>query len=120
MFKQLGGLASMMKQAQQMTGRMEEINDQLRGQRVEGTSGGGMVKVEANGLGEILRVAIEPELVERGDREMLEDLLPAAINDAIARGKQLHAEAMKAMTSDMNLPGLNEALDKFVGGGNEA
>ena len=68
MFKQLGNIASLMKQAQQMTGRMQEVNAQLQSQRVEGTSGGGMVKVDANGLGEVLRVAIEPGLFDAGDR----------------------------------------------------
>lgn len=105
-----------MKSAQEMSGKMQEINDQLRGQRVEGAAGGGMVKVEANGLGEILRVSIEPGLIERGDHEMVEDLLPAAINDAIVNAKQLHADSMKSLTSDMNLPGLDEALEKFAGG----
>ena len=116
MFKQLGNIASLMKQAQQMTGRMQEVNDQLRGERVEGSSGGGMVTVQANGLGEALRVSIDPGLFESGDREMIEELLPAAINDAVAKAKQLHADAMKSMTSDMNLPGLDDALDRFVGG----
>lgn len=120
MFKQLGNIASLMKQAQQISGRMHEVNDQLRSQRVEGAAGGGMVKVEANGLGEVLRVVIEPGLVERGDREMIEDLLPAAINDAAAKAKQLHAESMKSLTSDMNVPGLNEALDKITGGDQNA
>ena len=116
MFKQLGNIASLMKQAQQMSGRMQEVSDQLRSKRVEGVSGGGMVKVDANGLGEVLRVTIDPELFDGGDREMIEDLLPAAINEAQANAKQLHAETMKELTSDMQLPGLDEALDKFVGG----
>ena len=116
MFKQLGNITSLMKQAQQMSGRMQEVNDQLRSQRVEGTSGGGMINVTANGLGEVLKVSIDPELISRGDGEMIEDLLPAAINDAQAKAKQLHAESMKSLTSDMNLPGLDDALDRFVGG----
>ena len=119
MFKQLGNIASLMKQAQQMSGRMQEVNDQMRSQRVEGSSGGGMVKVDANGLGEVLKVSIDPDLIERGDREMIEDLLPAAINDANAKAKQLHAESMKSLTSGMDLPGLDEALDQVVGGKND-
>ena len=120
MFKQLGNIASMLKQAQQMSGRMQEVNDALRSQRVEGNSGGGMITVDANGLGEVLKVSIDPELVARGDRELIEDLLPAAFNDAQAKAKQLHAESMKSLTSDMNLPGLDDALDKFVGGKTDA
>lgn len=104
-----------MKQAQEISGRMQEINGQLRSQRVEGTSGGGMVKVQADGLGTVLRVQIDPVLIERQDREMVEDLLPAAINDAQARAKALHAEAMKSLTAGMDMPGLSEALNQVVG-----
>ena len=115
MFKQLGNLASLMKQAQQVSGRMQELNGQLRTQRVEGLAGGGMIRVEADGLGMVLRVRIAPALMQGGDQEMIEDLLPAAINDAQAKAKQLHAEAMRSLTADMNLPGLNEALDQMAG-----
>ncbi len=123
MFKQLGqlgNLASLMKQAQQMTSRMQQLNDELRGQRVEGSSGGGMVRVEANGTGEVLKVSLDPDLVARGDQEMLEDLLPAAINDAQAQAKQLHADAMKSITSGMDVPGLDEAIGNITGGDNGA
>ena len=75
-----------------------------------------MVEAEANGAGEILRVSIEQELVERGDREMIEDLLPAAVNQALERARQLHAEAVKEMAGGLELPGLGEALDQITGG----
>lgn len=114
MFKQLGSLASLMKQAQQVSGRMQELSSQMRVQRVEGLAGAGMVRIEADGLGTVLRVKIDPAIA--GDREMIEDLLPGAINDAQAKAKQLHAEAMRSLTADMNLPGLNEALDQVTGG----
>lgn len=116
MFKQLSNLTSIMKQAQQMGSRMQELNDQLRSKRAEGTAGGGMVQVEVNGLGETLRVTIDPALVEKGEREMIEDLLPAAINEAQQKAKALHAEAMQSLTSDMDVPGLNEAIAKMTGG----
>ena len=119
MFKQLGNIASLMKQAQQMSGRMQEVSEQLRGQKVQGSSGGGMITIDANGLGEVLKVNIEPDLFAGGDREMIEDLLPAAINEVQAKAKQLHAESMKSLTSDMNLPGLDEALDQVVGGNSD-
>ena len=70
-----------------------------------------------SGAGEILSLQIEPSLVERGEREMLEDLIPAAVNQALTRGKELHAEAMKSVTSGLDLPGLDDALAKFTGGG---
>jgi DNA-binding YbaB/EbfC family protein len=90
---------------------MEGITDELRTKRVTGSAGGGMVEVEANGLGEILKVKIEPSLV---DREMIEDLLPAAINQALAKSKELHMELAKSATEGLSLPGLEEALAKFL------
>ncbi len=116
MLKGLGNLASLMKTAQQMGGKMQEINDHLKAARATGSAGGGMVEIEVNGLGEVLRAKIEPTLMEAGDREMLEDLLPAAINQAQTKAKALHRDAMQSMTEGLNLPGLNEALAKISGG----
>jgi DNA-binding YbaB/EbfC family protein len=115
-FKGLSNIASLMRQAQQMGGKMQEISERLRGERATGAAGGGMVEVEVNGLGEVLSVKIEPSLVESGDREMIEDLLPAAINQAVAKSKQLHVEAMKSLTDGMDMPGLEEALSQITGG----
>lgn len=115
MFKGLANLASLMKQAQSMGGKMREIQAELQAKRVTGEAGGGMVTVEVNGLGEILKLTIDPQLIERGEREMIEDLTPAAVNQAIARSKQLHVEAMKSMTGGVNLPGLDDALSKIAG-----
>jgi DNA-binding YbaB/EbfC family protein len=104
-----------MNQARQMSGKMQGIQQELKTQRVVGTAGGGMVEVEANGLGEILRLKIDPVLVAKGDREMIEDLVPAAVNQASARAKQLHTEAMQSLAEGMDLPGLNDALAKITG-----
>ena len=79
-----------------------------------GKTGGGMVEVEVNGLGEVLRLTIDPQLVERGEREMIEDLVPAAVNQALAKAKQLHVEAMQSMTRDLDVPGLNEAIAQLT------
>lgn len=114
MFKGLTNIASLMRQAQQMGGRMQEINEQLRSQRATGAAGGGMVEVEVNGLGEVLAVRIEPTLVERGEREMIEDLLPAAMNQAVAKSKQLHMDAMKSLTEGLDVPGLSEAISQIT------
>ena len=116
MFKGIGNIASLMKTAQQMGGKMQQINDQMKAARVTGTAGGGMVEIEMNGLREVLRAKIDPALLETGGVEMLEDLLPAAINQAQAKAKQLHQESMQSMTEGLNLPGLNEALDQISGG----
>jgi DNA-binding YbaB/EbfC family protein len=115
LFKGLANLASLMKQARQMGGKMQDVQQKLKAERVSGTAGGGMVEVEANGLGEILRLKIDPALVEKGEREMIEDLVPAAVNQANARAKQLHTEAMQSLTEGMELPGLNDALAKITG-----
>ena len=114
MLKGLGNLGSMLRSAQEMGGKLQAINVQLKAQSVTGSSGGGMVQVEANGLGEVLRIKIDPQLVERGEREMIEDLLPAATNQAIQKARQLHTEAMQGMASGLNIPGLNEAMSQFT------
>ena len=115
MFKGIANIASMLKQAQSMGGKMQEVNEKLKGQRAVGTAGAGMVEVEVNGLGETLRVTIDPMLVEKQDKEMIEQLIPAAINQAQAKAKELHMEAMKSLTDGMDIPGLSETLSKFGG-----
>ena len=115
MFKGIGSLASLMKTAQQMGVQMQEIKQQLQGRRVTGSAGAGMVEIEANGLGEILKAKIDPALIDRGDREMIEDLLPAAINQAREKAAQLHREAMQSLGAGLNVPGLNEALAQLGG-----
>ena len=114
MFKGLGNLASLMRQAQQMGGKIQEVTEQLKARRVTGNAGGGLVEVEANGLGDVLKVSIDPTL--EGDREMLEDLLPGAINQAASKAKELHLEMMQSVTSDLDMPGLSEALSQITGG----
>jgi len=119
MFKGLGNLAnlgSIVKQAQQMSGKLQALGDELRGRRATGTSGGGMVSVEVNGLGEVLSCRIDPSLFASGDRELAEDLLPAAINQAQLKAKELHAQAVKSMTEGFDMPGLGEMLAQLSGG----
>ena len=113
MFKNLGNLTAILKQAQQMGGRMQELQENLKKQRVIGRSGADMVEVEADGLGQILRVSLDPGLVQRGDREMIEDLLPAAINQAQLKAKQLHADAMRELTGGLNIPQLDELMTQI-------
>ncbi len=119
MFKGLGNLASLMRNAQEIGGKIGDVSEQLKQRRASGSAGGGMVAVEVNGLGQVLRVTIEPSLVENGEREMIQDLLPAAINEATKKAKQMHVEAMKELTGGLSLPGLDSAIDQFVGGDDE-
>ena len=120
MFGNLGNLASMLKQApeilrqaQEMQERMAKVQEALAKVRVEGTAGGGMVTVEASGQQRVLAVRVEPSLFESGDREMLEDLLVAAINQALDAAREAAAEEMGKMTGEMNVPGLSDALSKL-------
>ena len=118
MFGSLGNLGSLLKQAQQIGGRLENINQQLRAARAKGSAGGGLVEVEVNGLNEVLECRIDPSLFAGGDRELVEDLVRGATNQAISKARQLHADAMKGLAGGMELPGLDEALSKLTGGSN--
>lgn len=122
MFKgleQLGNLGNLVRQAQEIGGRMQEIGSQLKATRVTGNSGGGMVHVEANGLGEILKLEIDPRLIEGQEKDMIEDLVPAAINQALRNAREAHAEVMKSMTAGVDLPGLDDMLNKITNPGSE-
>jgi DNA-binding YbaB/EbfC family protein len=115
LFKGITNLAGLLKQAQQVGSRLQQVSDELKQRRATGTAGGGMVEVEVNGLGQVLRLSIDPALVEMKDRELLEDLIPAATNQALAKAKELHAEVIKDLTGGMNFPGLDEVLAKVTG-----
>jgi nucleoid-associated protein EbfC len=115
MFKGLGNLATLLKQAQNMGSRMQEMGEELKRRRTLGTAGGNMVEIEINGLMEVLRAKIDPTLISGGDCELIEDLVSAAVNQAISKAKQLHAETLREVTGGMELPGLSEAMAKFLG-----
>ena len=87
---------------------MQQLNEQLKSKRVTGTAGAGLVEVEANGAGEVLAVRIDPSLIEKQDRELIEDLLPAAINAVKQKVQELHAAEMQQLTGGLNLSGLEE------------
>ena len=114
MFKGLANLGALIKQAQQIGGQMQNLSEELKDRRAQGTAGGGMVEIEVNGLLEVLRCRIDQQLVAQGDRELIEDLVAAAVNQAVAKGKQLHAEAVKQLTGGLDLPGVQEALAKLT------
>lgn len=118
MFKGLGDLANLgnvMKQAQEMGTKMQALGDELKTKRATGIAGGGLIEVEVNGLADVLSVKIDQSLIEKGDREMIEDLLPPAFNAAQRKAKELHAEAMQQITGGMNIPGLQDALGQLGG-----
>ncbi len=97
-----GGLGGLMKQAQAMQENMKKAQEQLAQMEVEGQAGAGMVKVVMTGAHEVRRVSIDPSVMD--DREMLEDLIAAALNDAVRRGEALSKEKMSGFTAGLNLP----------------
>ncbi len=113
MFKGLGQIASLMKNAQEIQGRMKEMQESLRRLKAEGTAGGGMVTVEINGQQQVLSCRIEPSLFEAGDREMVEDLVVAAVNQALEKIKQLAAEEMGKLAGGIDMAGLNDTLSQL-------
>jgi hypothetical protein len=115
MFKGLASIGSLMKQAQEMGGKMKELQEELKSHRATGSAGGGMVDIEINGANEILSCKIEESLLASGDRELLEDMIVTATNQALAKAKEMHAEAMKSLTGGLNLPGLDEAMAQING-----
>ena len=115
MFEQFSGLGALVKQAQQISGQMQQLGDKLKDRHTTGTAGGGMVEIEINGLLEVLRCRIDEQLISQGDRELIEDLVVAAMNQAVAKGKQLHTDAVKELTGGLEIPGVQEALAKLTG-----
>ncbi len=117
MFKGLGNLASMMSQAKNIGSKMNELAERMKRERVSGQSGGGLVTVVASGTGEIISVQIDPSLFQQQDQEMIQDLLPAAINDALVKGREMNAAALQEITGGM--PGLGDMMNRFGAGGHE-
>jgi len=120
MLKGLGDLASLMKNAAQMQGLASELQEQLGRVRVEGTAGGGMVTVEVSGKQRVLSCRIDPSLLEADDRELLEDLVAAAMNSALEKSREAAAEEMNKLAGDLNMPGISELLSRFTGDGGVA
>lgn len=99
----------MMRQAQQLQNRLAKVQQELEELTVEGSAGGGVVRVTMNGRQEVSEVVIEPEAAPNLDPEdidLLQDLVAAAVNDASARTQQMAAEKMNAVTGGLNIPGL--------------
>jgi len=99
-----GGLGKMMKQAQEMQANMQKAQEELANMEVTGQAGGGMVSVVMTGRHDVKRVSIDDSLMG-DDKEMLEDLLAAAVNDAVRQVESTSSEKMADMTAGMNLPG---------------
>lgn len=97
-------LGQMLKQAQAMQAKMAEMNDRLAATEIEGTAGGGLVRITLNGKAEMKKIAIDPKAVDPNDVAMLEDLLIAAYNDAKAKVDERTTAEMQKITGGMALP----------------
>jgi DNA-binding YbaB/EbfC family protein len=100
------GLGNMMKQVQKMAEDTQKLEEELGNERIEVTSGGGMVKAVANGRGEILEVKIDPQVVDPEDVEMLEDLVVSAVREAVEKSAELKNSKLQEITGGLNIPGL--------------
>lgn len=100
------GMGNMMKQAQKLQSKMLKLQEEMAEKTVEASSGGGMVKVVANGRHQILSIQIDKEVVDPDDLEMLQDLILAAVNDALLKSQEMVTEEMSKLTGGMNIPGL--------------
>ena len=113
MLKGLGDLTALFRQAQQFRERIEELQEALKQVRVEGTAGGGMVRVIATGEQRLVSCRIEESLWDSGDREMIEQLVLAAANQALEKSRQAAASELAKLAGGAEVPGLSEALAKL-------
>jgi nucleoid-associated protein EbfC len=102
----MAGLGDLMKQAQRLKAEMDRIQAEAATKTVEGSAGGGMVTVVANGKGELLSLKIDPTAVREEDLDMLQDLIVAAVNDALRKARELLAQEVSRLTGGFGLPGL--------------
>ena len=100
------GMGNLLKQAQQMQAKMAKIQEEVGARTVEASAGGGMVTVIANGKQEILSISIEPQVVDPDDIDMLQDLVVAAVNQALKEAGEMMAAEMGKVTGGLKVPGL--------------
>jgi DNA-binding YbaB/EbfC family protein len=101
-----GDVNRMMRQLQKMQAEMQRLQEEAAGRTVEASAGGGAVRATANGKGELVSLAIDPAAVDPGDVEMLQDLVLAAVNEAVRRAHEAMAQEMAKLTGGMRLPGM--------------
>ena len=100
------GMGNMMKQAQKLQAKMLKMQEELAERTVEASAGGGMVQVVANGRQEIVAITIDREVVDPEDVDMLQDLVLAAVNDALTKSQEMVSSEMGKLTGGMKIPGL--------------
>ncbi len=102
-----GNMGNLLKQAQAMQEQMGKIQEEAASKEVEASAGGGMVTVTVTGAMQVTKVVIDPEVMKSEDRDMLQDLLVAATNEALKKSKDMMADQMKSLTGGMGIPGLS-------------
>jgi len=100
-------MGNLMKQAQQMQQKMMKLQEEVAQRTLDASVGGGMVTVTVNGKSEVLRIKIEPQVVDPNDVEMLEDLIVAGVNEALRKAQEMMAEEMSKLTGGLKIPGLS-------------
>lgn len=100
------GFGNMMKEAQRLQQQMAALQEEVGKRKVEATAGGGMVTVEVNGKQEILSIKIDPEVINKDDAQMLEDLVLAACNEALRKSRELVQQELGKLTGGLKIPGL--------------
>jgi nucleoid-associated protein EbfC len=100
------GMANLQRMAQQMQQEMLRVQTELEAAQVDGSSGGGVVKAVVTGKQELVSITIDPDAVDPSDVEMLQDLIVAAVNDALRASRELAEEKMAAVTGGMRIPGM--------------
>jgi len=100
------GLGNIFKQAQQIHAKIAQLQEEMAAKTVEASSGGGMVNIVMNGKQELLSIRIDPEVVNREDMDMLQDLIVAAVNEGLRKSQEMMTEEMKKVTGGLNIPGI--------------
>ncbi len=102
----IGAMGNLLKQAQEMQVRMAKIQDELANKTVQGSAGGGMVQATVNGQFNVTAIKIEPSVINAEEKEMLEDLILAAINDGVRKARELVSAEMSKLTGGLKIPGM--------------
>jgi DNA-binding YbaB/EbfC family protein len=102
----MGNIGGMMKQAKKMYEQVQRLQEELAEERIEATSGGGMVKAVVTGKGELVEININPQVVDPDDVEMLQDLVTTAVREALATAAESEAKRMQEATGGLSIPGM--------------
>ena len=113
MFKNLTGFAQMLRSASSLSQKIQEIKERLARETATGAAGGNLVHVEMSGDGKVTSVKLAPELVAGNNVASIEELIPVAMNEALAKVRKMHIDMMKEATGGIDIPGLDSALSSL-------